>query len=241
MALEGKISQASVQASLARGQRASGDLIPWTVSQQFQDSDFAKLSGARIVRIATHPDAQRMGYGTRAMKLLIEYYQGGGGENLGGGTSKVLGLGGGGGGGRKEDEEESEDEDEEEDEAQLLKERVAPRKELPPLLTPIDKVKGERLHWIGTSFGLTNNLLGFWSRSDMRIVYLRQTANDLTGENTAIMLRALDTRGMEEAPAEGWLSAFAADSLRRLVSLLSFEFKEQLDTALDLAILDNLR
>lgn len=29
-----------------------------------------------MVRIATHPDAQRMGYGTRAMKLLMEYYSG---------------------------------------------------------------------------------------------------------------------------------------------------------------------
>jgi N-acetyltransferase 10 len=27
--------------SLSRGQRAGGDLIPWLVSQQFQDEDFA--------------------------------------------------------------------------------------------------------------------------------------------------------------------------------------------------------
>jgi GNAT acetyltransferase 2 len=40
VALEGKISRASVQSALARGQRASGDLIPWTLSQQFQDSEF---------------------------------------------------------------------------------------------------------------------------------------------------------------------------------------------------------
>ena len=31
--------------------------------------------GARIVRIATHPGYQRMGYGTRALKLLQKYYQ----------------------------------------------------------------------------------------------------------------------------------------------------------------------
>ncbi len=34
--LEGEISQDSVRASLARGERAAGDLIPWTISQQFQ-------------------------------------------------------------------------------------------------------------------------------------------------------------------------------------------------------------
>lgn len=44
--------------SLSRGKRASGDLIPWTISQQFADSNFASLSGARVVRIAVHPDLQ---------------------------------------------------------------------------------------------------------------------------------------------------------------------------------------
>lgn len=34
---------------------ALGDLIPWTIAQQYNDSEFASLSGARIVRIATHP------------------------------------------------------------------------------------------------------------------------------------------------------------------------------------------
>ena len=56
--LEGEISKGSIAAGLARGQRASGDLIPWTVAQQFQDQDFPSLSGARVVRIATHPEYQ---------------------------------------------------------------------------------------------------------------------------------------------------------------------------------------
>ena len=41
--------------------RVQGDLIPWTVGQQFQDNDFPSLSGARIVRIAVHPDVPRAG------------------------------------------------------------------------------------------------------------------------------------------------------------------------------------
>jgi N-acetyltransferase 10 len=56
VALEGRISKKSILNSLERGQRAGGDLIPWTISQQFQDDDFATLSGARVVRIAVHPD-----------------------------------------------------------------------------------------------------------------------------------------------------------------------------------------
>jgi N-acetyltransferase 10 len=56
VALEGNISRQAIMDNLARGYRAGGDMIPWLVSQQFQDDKFAYLSGARIVRIATHPD-----------------------------------------------------------------------------------------------------------------------------------------------------------------------------------------
>ena len=38
-----------------------GDMIPWTLGQQFQDPDFPLLSGARVVRIAVHPDVQGAG------------------------------------------------------------------------------------------------------------------------------------------------------------------------------------
>jgi N-acetyltransferase 10 len=76
VALEGNISRASVMAQLAKGVRSGGDLIPWLMSQQFQDDDFASLSGARVVRIATHPDYARMGYGKRALESLSSFYSG---------------------------------------------------------------------------------------------------------------------------------------------------------------------
>ena len=38
------------------GRGISGDMIPWLVTQQFQESRFGQLSGARVVRIACHPD-----------------------------------------------------------------------------------------------------------------------------------------------------------------------------------------
>ena len=47
--LEGEISRSSIMNNLSQGRRAAGDLIPWTVSEQFQDHNFASLSGARIV------------------------------------------------------------------------------------------------------------------------------------------------------------------------------------------------
>jgi N-acetyltransferase 10 len=76
VALEGRISKQSVMNSLARGIKAGGDLIPWTVSQQFQDDDFATLSGARIVRIATNPEFAKMGYGSRALSILLDFFSG---------------------------------------------------------------------------------------------------------------------------------------------------------------------
>lgn len=58
--LEGEISSHSVNSALSRGRKAAGDLIPWNVSQQFNDREFPKLAGARVVRIATHPNYQRV-------------------------------------------------------------------------------------------------------------------------------------------------------------------------------------
>jgi len=74
--LEGSISRSSIMSSLSKGQRSAGDLIPWCISQQFGDDDFARLSGARIVRIATAVEYIGMGYGGRAIECLEEYLSG---------------------------------------------------------------------------------------------------------------------------------------------------------------------
>ena len=76
VSFEGEISQKTISEQLKRGLRPSGDLIPWTVSEQFQDDKFGQLNGIRVVRIATHPSAQGRGYGTRALELLTKYYEG---------------------------------------------------------------------------------------------------------------------------------------------------------------------
>ena len=76
VALEGSISRQAIMDGLSRGFRAGGDMIPWLVAQQFQESKFAMLSGARVVRIATHPDYANMGYGARALQALNAYFSG---------------------------------------------------------------------------------------------------------------------------------------------------------------------
>jgi N-acetyltransferase 10 len=224
VALEGKISRKAVEAQLARGHRSAGDLIPWTISQQFGDSKFAQLSGARVVRIAVHPSVQSMGYGSRAVELLYRFYNG-----------EMVSLANPG----DEDESESDNSAEEpETEAEsepenqggdadagkrINKEKVAPRKELPPLLLPLTEVEAPRLDWIGSSFGLTNSLHKFWSRAGMKMLYIRQTKNELTGEHSAIMVRTLaKMSGVDGA----WLDSFVGDTKRRFLALLGGAFRD---------------
>ena len=52
-------------------------------------------------------------------------------------------------------------------------------------------------------------LLRFWKRSGFAPAYLRQTANELTGEHSMIMLKVLAHANQE------WLPMFWADFRRR--------------------------
>lgn len=51
-----------------------GNLIPWTLYDNYLNTEYLKLKGIRIVRIAVHPDHINMGYGTRAVELLCDFY-----------------------------------------------------------------------------------------------------------------------------------------------------------------------
>jgi N-acetyltransferase 10 len=103
-------------------------LIPWTISQQFQDADFASLSGARVVRIATHPEMTKMGYGGRAMDLLSKFYSG----QLTS-LSEVASAPLRSARGEEGDAAESAG-------GGLAEERISARKALPPLLVPVTQI-----------------------------------------------------------------------------------------------------
>lgn len=55
-------------------------------------------------------------------------------------------------------------------------------------------------------------------------MYLRQTANDLTGEHTVVMLRELPCADLAESPDPDWLLGFTRDFQRRFLALLGFQF-----------------
>lgn len=206
--LEGRISRESVINSLSRGQRASGDLIPWLVSQQFQDADFAGLSGARIVRIATNPDYLGMGYGTQAIRTLVEFYEGAS-SNL---EEKEP----------KEAEEMVRVTEGELANSSLLQDNIKVRdiRSMPPLFARLSERKPPQLDYIGVSYGLTASLHKFWKRLSFSPLYIRQTSSDLTGEHTCVMLKTLACTETEPA----WLGYFVKDFHRRFLSLLSYHF-----------------
>lgn len=216
VALEGAVSRDAARASLAAGKLPQGDLIPWTVGQQFQDDEFPGLSGARVVRIAVHPELARGGYGSRAVRLLADFYEG-----------KLLGVDEDGGGGhvdgRASSGAQAGSSSKKAKGETLQTEKLAPRQGLPPLLVSLSDRAPERLHYLGTSFGLTPELYAFWRKSGFAPVYLRQTASDITGENTVLMLRPLET---DEVEGTRWTEPFVADFRARLSSLLAGPFRE---------------
>ena len=213
VALEGQISKQSVLNSLSRGQRAGGDLIPWLVSQQFQDEDFAGLSGARIVRIATNPDYIHMGYGSSALALLTDFYDG-----------KFTSL-------SEVDQSALEHQsiprvtDADLESSTLLSDTIKVRdiQSMPPLFSKLSECQAPALDYLGVSFGLTPPLHRFWKRASFLPVYLRQTPNELTGEHSCVMLRTLSPTTSSSDPS--WLSAFASDFHKRFLTLLSFQFR----------------
>ncbi|CCF60285.1 hypothetical protein KAFR_0J02210 [Kazachstania africana CBS 2517] len=208
VALEGQISKQSVRNSLSRGQRAGGDLIPWLISQQFQDEEFAGLSGARIVRIATNPEYASMGYGSRSIELLRDYFEGKFTDMSESDKPRNYSLK------RVSDKELAK--------TNLLKDEIKLRdaSTLPPLLLKLSEQPPHFLHYLGVSYGLTPSLHKFWKNNKFVPVYIRQTANDLTGEHTCVMLNVLEGR---EA---NWLVAFANDFHKRFLSLLSYDFNK---------------
>lgn len=217
VALEGSITRQVILNSFARGKCEAGDLIPMVVAQQFQEEEFASLSGARVVRIAVHPEMQGMGYGTRALKLLERFYR-----------SELLST--------NPDDVEDDPEDMQQPQVQtenvgLMNEVIKPRASLKPLLTKVTDIRPPRLDWIGVSFGLTAPLFKFYNRLQYLPVYLRQTVNPITGEHSTILLKSLNNED------SSWLTDFNEDFKRRFMALSAFQFKT-LPISLGLDIID---
>lgn len=83
---------------------------------------------------------------------------------------------------------------------------------MPPLLHRLSELQPEQLNYLGVSYGLTPSLFKFWKRAGYVPMYIRQTANDLTGEHTCIMIRSLSST-IESNQA--WITSFAQGESKR--------------------------
>lgn len=164
-----------------------------------------------------------MGYGKRALKQLKHYYEG----NF---TSLSN---------DQEDDEVQENgiQTIDDEDVGLLKEMIEPRKTVPTLLKRLSERRPEHLDYLGTSFGLTNDLLRFWKSQKFIPVYLSQKENDLTGEHSCIMLSPIST-SVDKLETSDWLKDYFIDFRRRIQKLLGKAFTK-FNTGMSLSLLDN--
>ncbi|KAK7858864.1 rna cytidine acetyltransferase 1 [Quercus suber] len=224
--LEGQISRKSAIRSLSDGYQPSGDQIPWKFCEQFQDTVFPGLSGARIVRIATHPGVMRSGYGSQAVELLARYFEG-----------QLTPV--------SEVDVENVTETphvrvtEAAEKASLLEENLKPRTNLPPLLVHVRERKPEKLHFIGVSFGLTLDLFRFWRKHRFAPFYIGQIPSTVTGEHTCMVIKPLNNDDIEDSGSDQWgfFGPFYQDFRRRFTRLLHISFRE-MEYKLAMSILD---
>jgi N-acetyltransferase 10 len=103
----------------------------------------------------------------------------------------------------------------------LLKEQLLPRRNLPPLFRKLtDRRLTHSIDYLGVSFGLSSDLLKFWKKNHFLPIYLRQTASDLTGEHSCIMIKSI-----QSADKTPWVYSYYQDFRRRLISLLGYQFR----------------
>ncbi|KAL0337253.1 UNVERIFIED_CONTAM: RNA cytidine acetyltransferase 1 [Sesamum calycinum] len=225
--LEGEISREAAFQSLRNGHQPAGDQIPWKFCEEFENTDFPMLSGARIVRIAVHPSALGHGYGSAALDLLTRYYEG------------QLDL-------ITEEDKETKDKQkfpgnvtQAAAKVSLLEETITPRQDLPPLLIHLRHRTPEKIHYIGASFGLTLNLYHFWKKHRFSPFHICNTPNNITGEHSCMVLKPLEGSEIEGSwtDSEHYLSPFYQCFRERFARSLPLCFRE-MDYKLAMSIMD---
>ncbi|KAI0299677.1 helicase-domain-containing protein [Multifurca ochricompacta] len=193
VALEGNISKQAILDGLQRGLQGK----------------FAMMSGARIVRIATHPDYSNMGYGARALQALNAYYSG-----------EYFNL-----------DEAAKPEVSYPDAAAIDKSTtlltdhptVRSATAMPPLLQRLTERKPENLDYLDSGRG----------QAMYRCTSVRHRVSSPV--NTRSSWRGLQSSGNEEL---GWLGEFSKDFRRRFLTLLSFKFRE-FSSVMGLSVLES--
>ncbi|KAL7671520.1 hypothetical protein ACOME3_006416 [Neoechinorhynchus agilis] len=91
--------------------------------------------------------------------------------------------------------------------------------------------------YIGTSFGLTKNLLRFWTRSGFLMVHLRQSLSNLTAEHSCIMLKKVKLDDDIDNDGDRWLEDLNLEFRSKFAYLLGQSLFSKLNIDLCTSIL----
>jgi tRNA(Met) cytidine acetyltransferase len=72
VAVEGRMDEETIK-KMSEGYKPRGQIIPDLILKHYWDYDFPKLTGLRIVRIATHPSVMNKGIGSFALQRIVEW------------------------------------------------------------------------------------------------------------------------------------------------------------------------
>lgn len=167
VAHEGELGEELVSA-MAQGYRPKGQIIPDVILKHYCDREFPRLRGLRIVRIATHPGAMRLGVGSFALRELERW------------------------------------------------------------------ARERGYAYLGAGFGVNAELLRFWLRNGYVPVHITAQRNEISGEYTLVVLKALEKK-LEERVAE-----INAEFVKRLIEYLADELRS-LSTEVARQLLTSLR
>ena len=114
-------------------------------------------------------------------------------------------------------------------------------------MSKLEDIKPPFIYYLGTSFGLTNNLFNFWQKNGYKPLYIAMNSNSITGEHSCIMIKPLnegnikllteDINNLNDGQKIKWFIPFSIDFKHRLTSLLSFNFNK-LNIKLCLSLLE---
>ena len=138
VAEEGGLDEEMID-KLLRGEKIPGNIIPDRLLKHARIKDYGRMKGWRIVRIATHPEVQGRGIGSRLLEFLYE-------ESVERGYD-----------------------------------------------------------WLGSGFGVNEQLLRFWYRNGFLTLHLSPDRNPVSGEYTTLVLKPISgraRRAVEESVRE---------------------------------------
>ncbi len=167
VAVEGNLDEETID-KIRDGYKPKGQIIPDLMLKHYWHFDFPKMVGARVVRIATHPEAMNMGIGSFALAKIVEW------------------------------------------------------------------AFGREMDWVGSGFGVSPELLRFWIRNGFTPVHITPQRNEVSGEHTVIVLKAL------KPDVESIIQMLNAEFTRRLIEYLADELSD-LETETAALLLKSLR